>query len=996
MVFTAEYYDVSNSAYYSALSSPFKSQRLRVELLDHMENTLYRIEQDIDSSDAGKIVNNNTQGTRRSFSFNLVNLGGIYNLLDEDTFWFNRKFRVYLGIVYEDDCFWFSKGVYITQNANLDSITKTVSLNGVDKYAQLDGTLNVLQADEMDTVFEVGAKISNVIRDILMMNIGNDMVLDPIEPIIDPDIGEQRLYKEFTMSAGSYYGDFLTEVMTSFGCDIFYDTLGRLTVRRVFNDDRPYWYAFKAPAYEFNDEVWGYIAPSISIDMNGVNKIIVSTENVNYPNVSETAINNNPRSPLCASKIGRRTLPENGGIIYISLGDETIDTPETKCREYAEYRLMQETCLALEANFQCPPLYHLCEGDVVLITDSALGFDQEPFIINSITIGTSTEAMSITATNLKYLPTDIYNDAMYTYVWKSPSHPSYTLSYNLNGGKGTAPNSLTAKIASPFVAATGYDNINHVNTFYHSTGDSDYYEFTYWTGSNTIDYEPGETYLRPNNDTTLYANWADVSSGSLIIQGFTYSGTPTTLTFNSWIPSSSSNYHVEGIAFTTSTNKKYYFKGRGRSNDSVSLTVNGNGILKYFTDFGSVLNDEAPAIFLEEAARASNGIVTGIQFPSNMSSLDFTDHPLTLKPTSFITLPTNLANLKFSGDFMPDAGLSMLSLATANSIFIYGYGTAPTFMDRSTSFYMLSCGSNNNVTVVGEDDEMTFIPLAKLASINQTGRFEIKNVDAFSYAPDGEYSAGGGWDAMNPNASHNFKDIKIDTCGKLFCGGTYYDETTGDYEIAGTSTNTVTISGTLQISSHYGGAESDKVQAFCNASLKSISIAKLSISGACQLFNKAKLTASGGETIPITGRWSGNMGGSTVFNDVDGMNRFVANGEVDINTSVMYGSTDVATNILCNNADLTYVVFNNFFYITMPNNTTSGTVNFMCNNPNLTAFYLTNALAAHLNNLSSTATLNMFQNNHADFKVYIKNGITNQAFLDYLDNNNVAYIITNN
>lgn len=987
MAFTAEYYDVSNSGYYSALSSPFKSQRLRVELLDHMENTLYRIEQDIDSSDAGKIVNNNTQGTRRSFSFNLVNLDGIYNLLDEDTFWFNRKFRVYLGIVYEDDCFWFSKGVYITQNANLDSITKTVSLNGVDKYAQLDGTLNVLQADEIDTVFEVGAKISNVIRDILMMNIGNDMVLDPIEPIIDPDIGEQRLYKEFTMSAGSYYGDFLTEVMTSFGCDIFYDTLGRLTVRRVFNDDRPYWYAFKAPAYEFNDEVWGYIAPSISIDMNGVNKIIVSTENVNYPNVSETAINNNPRSPLCASKIGYRTFKENGGIIYISLGDETIDTPEIKCREYAEYRLMQETCLALEASFQCPPLYHLCEGDVVLITDSVLGFNQEPFIINSITISTGTEAMSITATNLKYLPTDIYNDALYTYVWKSPSHPSYTLSYNLFGGEGTAPNSLTAKIAGPFIAATGYDNTNHVNTFYHSTRDSDDYEFTYWAGSNAIDYEPGETYMRPNNDTTLYANWADVSSGNLIISGFTYSGTPTTLTFNSWIPNSSSNYHVEGIAFA---NKKYYFKGRGQSNDSISLTVNGNGTLRYFTDIGSVSNNKAPAIFLEEAARAFNGTVAGIQFPSNATDLSFVDHPLTLRLTSFLTFSDNLTDLDFSGDFLKDCSFAVLKIAYNRSTYITAHGSSPTFLKGSTSFYQITSGNGKSLYISSTDDELKFIPLAKLASVNNTGTFEISNTDAFSYAPDGEYATGGGWDIMTPNVSQNFSTVKISRLGKFFCGGTYYDSTTGDYEIAGSASNTISISNELNINSYQTAANRNKTQAFCNASMNQITLSKVTIRGACQVFNKVELnkTASAGSLVTLSmGALTINSGGSDLFNDIDKLQSFEVNGNAIISTTVYYGSSDATTTILCNNSDLTQIPFMSSVTITIPTNA-STTFNFMSNNPNLKSVLFFGNVS--LNDTSTGTTLNMFQNNHADFKVYIY-GTANQDFIDYLDNHSIPY-----
>lgn len=998
----ADYYDISNNYYYRALSSPYKSQRLRIDFLDHMENTLYRVEQDIDSSDAGKIVNNNAQGTRRSFSFNLINLDGIYNILDEDTFWFNRKFRVYLGIAYEDDCFWFSKGVYITQNADMDSTTKTVALDGVDKYAQLDGTLNVLQADEIDTVFEVGAKISNVVRDILMMDIGNGMVLDPIEPIIDPDIGEQKIYKEFTMSAGSYYGDFLTEVMTSFGCDIFYDTMGRLTIRRVFNDDRPYWYAFKSPAYEFNDEVWGFIAPRITLDMKGVNKITVSTENVDYPNVSETAINDNPRSPLCANKIGRRTFTENGGIIYISLGDETIDTPKTKCREYAEYRLMQETCLALEASFQCPPLYHLCEGDVVLITDSALGFDREPYIINSITISTGTEAMSVTATNLKYLPTDIYNDAIYTYIWRSPSHPSFTLSYNLNGGVGTTPNSITSKISSPFVAATGYDTTNHVNSFYHARNDADNYEFTHWTGSNSVDYLPGETYLRPNSDVTLYATYVDTSRGCLIVPSFTYSGTPTTLTFDSWFSTqSNTNYEVEGVAFFSNGAQKYYLKGRGQANDNVTFNVSSSGTIKYFTDAASNLNSEAPAIFLEELSKATNGTAVGIQFPSNITSLSFVNHPLTLKVTSFLTFANDLSNLDFSGDFLKDCSFSALSIANANATYIIAHGISPTFLARSTGFASLSSGSNMNLYLSSVDDEMKFIPLAKLNSINNSGTFSINNTDAFNYSPEGEYISGDGWDAMATNAVHNFSNVIIDKLGKFFCGSTYYDSGTGEYKIAGSASNIITISGELYIDSNNSAVNKNKAQAFCNASMRLIRLHDVRISGCCQLLNKVELTETVSQgynlTLSIQGDLTINAGGSDLFNDIGGMTAFYVAGMTNINTQVLYGTTNTTTTILCNNADLESVIFTSKLEIVIPYNVASTTFNFICNNPNLKSLYLTaNTACAYLFDYSTGTTLNMFKNNHPDFTIYIRqgSGVTNQEFLDYLDNNSIPYVIT--
>lgn len=973
MILTADYYDISNNYYYRALASLYKSQRLRIDFLDHQENTLYRVEQDIDSSDAGKIVNNNSQGTRRSFSFNLINVDNIYNILDENTFWFNRKFRVYLGIAYQDDTFWFSKGVYITQNATLDSVTKTVSLNGVDKYAQLDGTLNVLQADEIDTVFEVGSKISNVIHDILMMDIGNGMVLDPIEPIIDPDIGNQKLYKEFTMSAGSYYGDFLTEIMTSFGCDIFYDTLGRLTVRRVFNDDRPYWYAFKSPAYNFKDEVWGFQSPQITIDMKGVNKITVSTENVNYPNVSETVINNNPRSPLCASKIGRRTFTENGGIIYISLGDETIDTPETKCREYAEYRLMQETCLALEASFQTPPLYHLCEGDVITITDSALGFDQEPFLINSITISTGTDSMSVTATNLKYLPTDIYNDAIYTYIFRSPSHPSYTLSYSLNGGSGTTPSSLVTKISCPFTPATGYDKSTHVNTF-NAPSNSD---LKSWTGSNSFEYEIGKTYTKPMSDLTLYANYVGCASGVTSV-------VPTSAISNKTISrllSSRGSHYIEAI---NASGKTYYFKGRGQDNDSFTLSFSPNATIKHYTD-STHLTESSPAQLLSDI---DGGSYTTATFPSQLETLSFVEYPLEASVTGTINFPANLSLLRYSGDFLGGDYSSPASIALTNACDrIYEGTDGSSMLSNNTTLHTLT--SPLKVTVKGKGSNGTlFASRVPLSSVQLQYRpLVIENANVLNYAqhmPASEtYQSGDGWDRIPSSAVHRYNNVVIAEKGSIYCGDTYHDSTTDTDVIVGHSNVTVRVDDTLAL----GNIDDEPVavgaiRAFNYASTGQLSIGnKIEINNVCTAFTDMEYNYSSTLQLPLTQMTRpGNC-----FNNISHVSTLVFGG-IAITSNLDGG--DVDSVVACNNPDLRTLVFTTSADFNCSDG--DGNIRLACDNPNLTEVIF--SLGTLTFSVDGNGTYDIFKNNNANFKVTFMNGASiDPNLIAYLDNNNIPY-----
>lgn len=498
-----EFYDITNNEYFALLDNPIKDTRIKVEILDHFENCLDSIERSIDSSLSGNIVSNNEQGTRKTCSFTLINVDEKYNLNENNFFWFNRKFKLYKGISDGKDTFWFTKGVFITQQADLDSTNKTVSIQGVDKYAQLDGTLNVLQADQMDTVFEIGTTVDTVIRDILLLDLGNGIVLDPIEPIIDPDIGRQKLYKEYTMSAGSYYGDFLSEVMSSFGCDIFYDNFGRLKVQRVFNDDISYWYAFKSSVYNFDYDKVDYISPSLSGQLNGVNKITVQTDNTETENASYTAYNNNPRSPLCCEKIGARTYKENGGIVYITAGDETIDTPESKCKEYAEYMLIKETCLDLSIDFNTSSIPHLNEGDIITITDKQFGLDVDGFMIQSITEPLGVGEMSISAVNLKYLPTDISNSSSASDLINMGRLYNISVDYSLNGGSGTTPETQNINYFESFSP----EIVSNTCEVYTKPG----YEFIGWDEnglSKTPKYTSAdETYSAPNKDTTLNACW---------------------------------------------------------------------------------------------------------------------------------------------------------------------------------------------------------------------------------------------------------------------------------------------------------------------------------------------------------------------------------------------------------------------------------------------------------------------------------------------------------
>lgn len=594
-----DFYDRVDAEYLNVITRPLHLWRVKLELLDHNENTIKCIEQDIDYSNAGNITCNNVQGTRKSCSITLINVDLKYIPTEDSPFWFNRKFRLFLGMVdnrhyknvendwtNETDVYWFTKGVYITSDIHVDSTAHTVTISGIDKFAQLDGTLNVLQADEMNTVFEYGSPIVNVIQDILSLDMGNGLVLDPVTPIIDTTrLNSVYLYKEFTLSAGQYYGDFLNELATSYGAEVYYDNVGRLNFTRIPNDDFPYWIGFRAPVHEFKSHLTGYQNPQETIKLTGVNKIIVATDNVETPNASYTAINNNPRSPLCFGKIGARTLPENGGVVIINAGnivdDESQEADPTlvgeseelvtkRCRDYAEYRLMQETCLGTSITFNCPPYLHLNEGDIISITDPDFGLDCDLYIINSITFPLGANELSLEVSNLAFLNSDILSVSQFSTVANQPIR--FGIHYLLNGGTGTAPANQLVGIGESFTTATDYDEENHSVSFGKANN-----ELMSWTDNiNGSEYDLNTEYTVPNQHFTLTANWANYED---YIMEYRVRDVPE----GDYVFHDSVNRQING---TVDTGENLY--------STAFLTINDNKFYFYGRDFESVSSLELP------------------------------------------------------------------------------------------------------------------------------------------------------------------------------------------------------------------------------------------------------------------------------------------------------------------------------------------------------------------------------------------------------------------
>ncbi len=394
-----DYLDTITPRYIELLYTNAIRQVVRLELIDQSEKSIIgEISGDLSSSGSGVITMNYQQGVRMSCNLSLINVDGTLNpSYETGRFWINTKFRLFVGIEDDinNDVYWFSQGVYYTSNPiNINTLSsKTVNIIGVDKFGILGPELGYNQLIGTHLI-EAGQPIYKIFRDTLMLPIGNGNVIDSVEPFFD------AIYKDVVMpytlkkAPGEYMSTILIELANILGSNIYYDKTGRLNVRSGTTDMS---YSQDAPIWDYTDVLPEYYGSTLSFNYtNVINSMTVVGSNVDGIVCSWTAENHNPFSPTRIEYIGRKEA------VII---DSPMAYSEQRAKEYAEYMLKRKSILQEGITIQSMPIPHLDVDRVINITDQHYGYQQQRFIIQSITLplGVTGQA-SIVASNIATLP----------------------------------------------------------------------------------------------------------------------------------------------------------------------------------------------------------------------------------------------------------------------------------------------------------------------------------------------------------------------------------------------------------------------------------------------------------------------------------------------------------------------------------------------------------------------------------------------------------------
>ena len=386
-----EHYNWYDLAYTNALNSNRIIYHTMIKVLNWNGQVIGDITDKCDLSGSSITISAATRGAKRQGTLKLINDDGELDVNENKLLWALRKFQIFKGVeAANGDIYWWSLGVFVlrsvsgTKEEPVVSITDKWSLlNGDIKLGLTEAQLQIPDSEHLEQLAEGSIRFISVLRDLLQQALGNGYILDDIEPVCDPEFDDLRLQKQIIINENFYPAAVIEEIAETAMYNAFYDTHGRLRIKRNVSDD----YYYLAPIFEFNDENSSKAQNSYSLDQ-AYNAQTVEGTNVDGIVFRYTARNDNPRSPIRISLIGERRDKK-----------ETIANGDSyrKCEMYANYLLKKKTAPKMSVSFECAMIPHI-DTDVPIIKDG------QKMIVQTVSTPLAGGSMKISACPIEYIP----------------------------------------------------------------------------------------------------------------------------------------------------------------------------------------------------------------------------------------------------------------------------------------------------------------------------------------------------------------------------------------------------------------------------------------------------------------------------------------------------------------------------------------------------------------------------------------------------------------
>lgn len=402
-------------------------------------NALYNINVDLSV--------NYTNGSRRSCTLTLNNDRNVFPI-DFDNIWIGQKFKLWMGVYLDEETpYYFPQGVFYITNPSdtYNPNTRTVTINGADKWVYLDGTLFGRLSGTYQTNIDVN--LYSAIRELLKMSRfkddfssadSKDEMVDPTLPLLTPDFLQKttyvltidavrdntKIYYEYNSDDGTYieymgdsldgkyikksvlecpytatverggtFADVLLEYATILCANIYYDVNGRLVLEPMIDTAEDITDTNKEILWHYTVDEKIFLGLTQKHEFEKIhNDFIVLGNVVNGRQFKGRVQNRNILSDTCVQKIGLRTREPYEDNQYYS---------DEQCVELAKYYAKTDTVLQKSGDISSVTLYHLDVNKLVTVSTPNNKMSKELFLITGFSLSASGEmTLNISSVNI--------------------------------------------------------------------------------------------------------------------------------------------------------------------------------------------------------------------------------------------------------------------------------------------------------------------------------------------------------------------------------------------------------------------------------------------------------------------------------------------------------------------------------------------------------------------------------------------------------------------
>lgn len=374
-------------------------------------NALYNINVDLNV--------NYQNGSRRACTFTINNERNRFPI-DFNNIWIGQKFKLWLGIYIDDETpYYLPQGVFYVSNPTetYNPTTRTITINGVDKWAYLDGTLFGKLTGTYQTNIDVNLydalrkllRLSRYENSFVETNNLSEMI-DPVQPKLSPyflaktteviinNVKTTKYVWECpytaTVERGKTYADIILEYATILCAHVYYDVNGRLVLEPMIDTADDITDTNKEILWNYSVDEQTFLGLTQTFNFDKVyNDFIVLGNITNGYQFKGRVQNRNPMSNTCVQRIGLKTKEPYEDNQYVS---------DEQCIELAKYYAKIDTILQKSGDIDSVALYHLDVNKLVTVSTPNNNMSKELFLVTGFSLSTSGK-MSVNVTSVNIL-----------------------------------------------------------------------------------------------------------------------------------------------------------------------------------------------------------------------------------------------------------------------------------------------------------------------------------------------------------------------------------------------------------------------------------------------------------------------------------------------------------------------------------------------------------------------------------------------------------------